>query len=197
MYKDDLQYRTNEELEGLLEERQEEIEWIKAEMNNRNNVSAELLEYKEQLERIIKKATLPYIILKFDRNDTGPVVLIAQTNHIRPEVDGANYTNASQLYFSTTYCVTIYYSKDNEHCNITSYEDHVYDSDYINNVESFIPTFKDCFVGKDKAQQIIADAVSRSCLDYYADAKNDVRKALCLDFKSTLKIKAEYAEYML
>jgi hypothetical protein len=196
MYKDDLQYKTNSELEGLLEKSQKEIEWIKAEINSRNNVSAELLEYKEQLERIIKEATLPYIILKFDRKDTGPVVLVSVRGYTGAEIT-KSYTNIPGVFITSCKCAVIYYSKNNEHCNISFYENNEYSSPYISNKESFVNTFKRSFCSENDAKKLIADAVSHSCLDYYADTKNDVRKALALDFKSILKIKNEFAEYKL
>lgn len=197
MYKDDLQYKSTNELNLLLEERQKEIEWINSELDSRKGVSKELIKCTEKLNAIIKESKLPYVIISIDRKETGPVVLIAQREHIGAYIDERNHTNTPGIYFSATYCVTLYYSRNKEHCNTTSYGDCVYNTNYIDNPEEFVKTFSDCFFCEEDAKKVVADAVSRSCLDYYADAKNDVRKALGLDFKSTLKIEDEYAEYML
>ena len=196
MYKDDLQYKTNSELEGLLEKSQKEIEWIKAEINSRNNVSAELLEYKEQLERIIKEATLPYIILKFDRKDAGPVVLVSVRGYTGAEI-AKSYTNIPGVFITSCKCAVIYYSKNNKHCNISFYENNEYSSPYISNKESFVNTFKCSFCSENDAKKLIASAINHNCLNHYEDNKKDMRTVFGMDFKSTLKIKDEFAEYLL
>ena len=196
MYKDDLQYKTNSELEGLLEKRQKEVEWIKAEMNNRNNVSAELLEYKKQLECIIKKETLPYVILKFHRKDTGPVVVVSVRGYTGAEITKSS-TNIPGVFITSCKCAVIYYSKNNEKCNISFYDNNEYSSPYIANKESFVNTFKRSFCSEDDAKQLIADAINHNCLNHYEDNKKDMRTVFGMDFKSTIKIKDEFAEYKL
>ena len=197
MYQSDLQYKSTNELKRLIEERQTEIEWITEELDSRKNVSDELVKYADKLNALIHDNPHPYIIIKLDRKNAGPVVMVAQRVHA--EVLGSEKVseNKSYLYMSASYCAVIYYSQDKKHCNVSTYDDCVYNSNYIYNPEDFLKTFKDCFVNEEDAKKVIADAVNQSCLNYYEDKKKDIVKSLNIDFKSTLFIKDAYAEHKL
>lgn len=196
MYKDDLQYKTNMELEALLEERQKEIEWIKAEQDSRKESSDELIKYKEQIEKIIAEGTFPYIVLKFERRNTGPIVLVSRRGYTGVEVT-KNHINNPSIFITSCRCSVIYYASDNKSCNVDFYKDNEYSSNYIDNVDSFLKGFKDCFLNEEEAKKIIAVAINQNCLNHYNDNKKDMEKVFGMHLKSTLHIKDEFAEYTL
>lgn len=185
MYKSDLQYKTTKELEGLLNKNKEEQSWIEEEINSRNNISNEVLDIKNKVQEILNNNHLPYILIKEERKDAGPSIVIMLTNQLTMEVDN-DYMGRKTLKFMPKNSAQIYYDKVGN-CHIHFSENCIAQQCY-EPTESFINTLKNSFKEAHEIRDVLIEAINKETVYNYTQAKQTMNHIFNTSYHSFLTI---------